>query len=68
MGHGRLYAPDEMLAADIGRRDTEETLMVRTYREIPIQVFDAFYRDALERLDPFESGLTFTEAGIVSER
>lgn len=63
-----LVSPSGEVVAEIFRSDAAKTVTVTTFdNDIPLAVFDRYYRDACVRLDPFEGGTTFAAAGIARQ-
>lgn len=60
-----LLSPDGEVVVEVLRSDAKHTVTVETFgTAIPAQVFDEYYRQAPDRLDPFEDGTTFEKAGL----
>jgi len=60
-----LLSPEGKVVAEVFRSDAEHTVTVAIFgAAIPAQVFDEYYRQALDSLDPFEDGTTFKGAGL----
>lgn len=60
-----LLSPAGEVVAEIFRSDGTKTVVVTTLsNEIPLEVFERYYVQAWERLDPFEDGSSFASAGI----
>ena len=54
------------VVAEIFRSDSARSILVSTFNnDIPLEIFDLYYQEALNRLDPFEDGLSFVSAGII---
>ena len=66
MGLELLNSKDEVVA-EIFRSDHAKTIVVSTFNnDIPLEIFNLFYKEALNRLDPFEDGASFKSMGISS--
>lgn len=53
------------VVAEIFRSDREKTVIVTTFNnDIPVEIFDPYYREALSRLDPFDDSVSFSSVGV----
>ncbi len=64
-----LLDPAGGVVAEIFRSDRDKTVIVTTFNnDLPVEIFDLFYREALTRLDPFEDGASFASVGVPGPR
>jgi hypothetical protein len=60
-----LLDPSGSVVAEIFRSDRTKSVIVTTFNnDIPLDVFERYYREAWARLDPFEDGSSFVSVGI----
>ena len=63
-----LLDPSGDVVAEIFRCDVDKTVIVTTFNnDIPLDIFERYYRQAWMRLDPFEDGSSFASVGISRE-
>ena len=64
-----LLNPAGDVVAETFRFDTTKRVIVTTFNnDIPLEVFERYYGQAWERLDPLEDGSSFRSAGISKGR
>ena len=60
-----LLNPAGDVVAEIFRFDGTKRVVVTTFNnDIPLEIFELYYCQAWELLEPFEDGSSFTSAGI----
>jgi hypothetical protein len=63
-----LIDPSGSVVAEVFRCDSSKKVIVTTFNnDIPLDIFDYYYQEALIRLDPFEDGSSLVSEGINNE-
>ena len=63
-----LMDPSSFVVAEVFRCDSSKKAIVTTFNnDIPLEIFDHYYQEALIRLDPFEDGSSLVPREINSK-